>query len=185
MNLDPLRRALEPTLRRVLHFYWRFARGLTLGVRAVVIDREGRVFLVKHSYVAGWHLPGGGVEPGETVLDALTRELMEEGGISLLAPPALHGIFFNTRDSRRDHVMVYVVRVHAGRRAAPPPRDHRPRLLRATHCPPRRRAGRAGSPKCWAARPCPRAGERRNAPAFPCAPPGWQHGAGNDIRRES
>jgi 8-oxo-dGTP pyrophosphatase MutT (NUDIX family) len=113
VNLDPLRRALEPTLRRVLHFYWRFARGLTLGVRAVVIDREGRVFLVKHSYVAGWHLPGGGVEPGETVLDALTRELMEEGGISLLAPPALHGIFFNTRDSRRDHVTVYVVRAFA------------------------------------------------------------------------
>src|SRR5947207_8696536 len=110
MNLDPLRRALEPALRRLLHFYWRFARGLTIGVRAVVIDREGRVFLVKHSYVAGWHLPGGGVEPGETALEALARELMEEGGISLLAPAVLHGIFFNPRDSRRDHVAVYLVR---------------------------------------------------------------------------
>ena len=110
MNLDPLQRALEPALRRLLHFYWRFARGLTMGVRAVVIDREGRVFLVKHSYVAGWHLPGGGVEPGETALEALARELMEEGGISLLAPPVLHGIFFNPRDSRRDHVAVYLVR---------------------------------------------------------------------------
>ena len=106
-------RFAEAIVRRLLHFYWRFARGLTLGVRAVVIDREGRVFLVKHSYVAGWHLPGGGVEPGETVQDALARELMEEGGISLLAPPALHGIFFNTRDSRRDHVTVYVVRAFA------------------------------------------------------------------------
>ena len=39
---------------------------MTLGVRALVIDGEGRIFLVKHSYVSGWHLPGGGVEAGET-----------------------------------------------------------------------------------------------------------------------
>jgi 8-oxo-dGTP pyrophosphatase MutT (NUDIX family) len=110
MSLDALRRALEPAIRRVLHFYWRFARGLTMGVRAVVIDPQGRVFLVKHSYVAGWHLPGGGVETGETVRDALARELMEEGGISARGTPALHGIFFNAGVSRRDHVGVFVLR---------------------------------------------------------------------------
>ena len=58
MTLDAARRALEPALRRVMHLYWRFARAMTLGVRAVVIDGQGRVFLVKHSYVSGWHLPG-------------------------------------------------------------------------------------------------------------------------------
>ena len=110
MSLDALRRTLEPALRRVLHFYWRFARGLTMGVRGVVIDREGRVFLIRHSYVAGWHLPGGGVETGETVHEALARELLEEGGISVIGPPALHGVFFNARVSRRDHVAVFVVR---------------------------------------------------------------------------
>jgi 8-oxo-dGTP pyrophosphatase MutT (NUDIX family) len=110
MSLDTLRRALEPAIRRVLHFYWRFARGMTLGVRAIVIDPQGRVFLVKHSYVAGWHLPGGGVEPGETVPEALERELAEEGGISALEPPVLHGVFFNGRVSRRDHVVVFVLR---------------------------------------------------------------------------
>ncbi|MGB9364639.1 MAG: NUDIX domain-containing protein [Xanthobacteraceae bacterium] len=110
MALDALRRALEPAIRRVFHTYWRFARGLTMGVRAIVIDPQGRVFLVKHSYVAGWHLPGGGVEPGETVGEALDRELMEEGGITPLEPPVLHGVFFNSRVSRRDHVVVFAVR---------------------------------------------------------------------------
>src|ERR1700744_4959050 len=109
MQLQDVRPRLEPLLRGVLHFYWRFARGMTRGVRAVVLDGDNRVFLVKHSYVAGWHLPGGGVEVGETCDDALERELLEEGRIALTGATALHGVFFNRRVSRRDHVAVYVV----------------------------------------------------------------------------
>jgi ADP-ribose pyrophosphatase YjhB (NUDIX family) len=96
MDSVTLRTRLEPVLRHLFHFYWRFARGMTLGVRAVVIDRDNRVFLVKHSYVAGWHLPGGGVETGETFHDALRRELVEEGRIELVGEPVLHGLFFNS-----------------------------------------------------------------------------------------
>ena len=110
MPLHRLRRALEPLIRRLLHFYWRFSRGATLGVRAMVIDGAGRIFLIKHSYVDGWHLPGGGVETGETFLGALARELAEEGNIVMTAPPVLHGIFFNKRTSRRDHVAMFIVR---------------------------------------------------------------------------
>ena len=110
MNLQKLRTTLEPALRRVFHLYWRFARGMTLGVRAVVLDGDDRVFLVKHSYVSGWHLPGGGVETGETFRDALRRELAEEGRIELVGDPLLHGLFLNSHVSRRDHVAVYVVR---------------------------------------------------------------------------
>jgi len=110
MQLETLRTRFEPALRWVFHLYWRFARGMTLGVRAVVLDRDDRVFLVKHSYVAGWHLPGGGVEVGETFRDALRRELAEEGRIEILGEPALHGLFLNRHVSRRDHVAVYLVR---------------------------------------------------------------------------
>ena len=108
--LQHLRKRLEPQLRRAFHLYWRMARGMTLGVRGVVLDGGNKVFLVRHSYVAGWHLPGGGVEVGETFLEALRRELMEEGRIELTGEPVLHGLFFNGHVSRRDHVAVYVVR---------------------------------------------------------------------------
>ena len=108
--LPEIRRAFEPMLRRLLHAYWRFARPMTLGVRALVMDESGRVLLVKHSYVSGWHLPGGGVEAGETLRQALARELLEEGHIEVTGTPELHGVFFNSRVSRRDHVALYVVR---------------------------------------------------------------------------
>jgi 8-oxo-dGTP pyrophosphatase MutT (NUDIX family) len=118
MELDPVSSRFEPAIRRGLHLYWRFARGLTLGVRGLVIDAECRVFLVKHSYVAGWHLPGGGVEPGETLATALARELREEGNIELTAPAVLFAVYFNHRSSQRDHVALYVAR--SFRQSAPP-----------------------------------------------------------------
>jgi ADP-ribose pyrophosphatase YjhB (NUDIX family) len=122
MNLDAIRRLFEPIIRRLLHFYWRFSRGLTVGVRAVVVGSDGRIFLVKHSYVAGWHLPGGGVEPGETLATALARELREEGNIDLVEPARLFGIYFHRRASRRDHVAIYVVRSFD--QSAPPKPNH-------------------------------------------------------------
>jgi len=105
-------------MRRLMHFYWRYARGLTVGVRGLVFDAQGRVFLIKHSYVSGWHLPGGGVEPGESLGAALARELREEGNIELIGPPELYAIYWNRRISRRDHVALYVVR--SFRQSAPP-----------------------------------------------------------------
>jgi 8-oxo-dGTP pyrophosphatase MutT (NUDIX family) len=106
--LEGLRRTFS--FNRLMHFYWRFSRGLTLGVRALVLDSEGRVFLIRHTYAAGWQLPGGGVEAGETLVEALTRELQEEGNIELTGPPRLHGVFFHPIYSVRDHVTIYVVK---------------------------------------------------------------------------
>ena len=96
---------------------------MTLGVRGIVVDGSDRVFLVKHSYVAGWHLPGGGVEPGESFLDALRRELAEEGCIEVLGEPVLLGMFFNSHVSRRDPVAVYLVRNFRQNRSPEPNRE--------------------------------------------------------------
>jgi ADP-ribose pyrophosphatase YjhB (NUDIX family) len=123
LSLSATRRALEPALRRALHAYWRLARAMTLGVRALIIDEEGRIFLVKHSYVSGWHLPGGGVEAGETLGEALAREVREEGNIEITAPPRLHGLFFNNRASRRDHVALFIVRAFRQSAAPVPDRE--------------------------------------------------------------
>ena len=110
MSQSRIRIMLEPLIRRGMHLYWRFARGMTLGVRVLVLDAEGRIFLVKHSYVTGWYLPGGGVEVGETALDAMRRELAEEGNIVCDGQVVLHGLFLNRHVSRRDHVAVFIVR---------------------------------------------------------------------------
>jgi ADP-ribose pyrophosphatase YjhB (NUDIX family) len=84
---------------------------MTLGVRAMVLNEAERtVFLVRHTYVPGWYLPGGGVERGETVRQALVKELREEGNIALTDEPALFGVYFNNRSSIRDHVALYIVR---------------------------------------------------------------------------
>ena len=83
---------------------------MTLGTRAVIHDRAGgSVFLIRHTYVPGWQLPGGGVEPGETVPEALERELREECAIALVGPAELRSVHFNIQSSRRDHVLFYLV----------------------------------------------------------------------------
>ena len=111
----------ERLFGRSLHAFWRWSRGLTLGVRGLVIDDAGRVFLVKHSYVRGWYLPGGGVEAGETLRQALARELREEGNIEIVKPAELYGIYFNPTNSKRDHVALFVIELY--RQAAPPQKN--------------------------------------------------------------
>lgn len=101
---------IRRVLRRVIHVWFLLSRGMTMGVRAMVLDGEGRVFLVRHSYVPGWHFPGGGIELGQDALAALEMELREEGNLVLAGEPQLFGVYFNPVASRRDHVLLYVVR---------------------------------------------------------------------------
>ena len=80
---------------------------MTLGAQAAVIDEQERVLLVRHTYTNGWFLPGGGVKRGETVEEALHRELQEETETSITAP-ALFRVYSSVR--QRDHVFMYVAR---------------------------------------------------------------------------
>ncbi len=123
MTTPTPRQRFEPYLRKFFHLYFRFARGMTLGVRAVVLDANNRVFLVRHTYVSGWYLPGGGVEVGQSFHEAMVRELMEEGRIEVLGQPTLLGVYLNSHVSVRDHVAVYVVREFRQDHAPAPNRE--------------------------------------------------------------
>jgi ADP-ribose pyrophosphatase YjhB (NUDIX family) len=96
-------------LNLLLKPYWRLTRSQTLGVQAIVVQHGTHVLLVRHRYVRGWHLPGGGVERHETLERALRRELHEEVGLEITTKPRLHGIFSNFQRSKGDHIAVYVV----------------------------------------------------------------------------
>ncbi|MEM8635159.1 MAG: NUDIX domain-containing protein [Pseudomonadota bacterium] len=80
---------------------------MTLGVRAIVENTDGKIVLVRHTYTPGLYLPGGGVERDEPALTALERELVEEAGIELSAIAELIGIFSNHAIMRNDHVLLY------------------------------------------------------------------------------
>lgn len=85
-------------------------RGASLGVRIAVFDEEKRVFLVKHSYMAGWYLPGGGVERGEVPIDAVGRELAEEAKIRINKDDAeLLGVYLNSKAAVPDYVLLYQI----------------------------------------------------------------------------
>jgi ADP-ribose pyrophosphatase YjhB (NUDIX family) len=101
--------AFRTKLFRAARARWALTRSaMTLGVRVIVVE-DGRVLLVRHGYEAGWHLPGGGVDRGETAADAAAREIMEEAGVKVLETPRLIGLCFNEPFGGRDHVAVYVV----------------------------------------------------------------------------
>ena len=106
-NISPVRGPFVNLVKRVLHGYFALSRGMTMGVRAACFDEAGRIFLVRHSYVPGWHLPGGGIERGETALEALAKEIREEGNLATGAPPRLLHVYFNRQTSKRDHVLLY------------------------------------------------------------------------------
>lgn len=95
-------------LRLYLHLV-AIKRRITLGVRVMMIDGE-RVYLLRHTYQPGWHLPGGGVEAGESTETSAAREVLEETGYRLAGPLELFAFYHNTLTTNRDHVALYLCR---------------------------------------------------------------------------
>jgi ADP-ribose pyrophosphatase YjhB (NUDIX family) len=83
---------LRRTLFRLLVLLRAILSPVDFGALALV-EQGGKVVLVRHSYAAGWHLPGGGVKRGEAPEKAVLRELKEELGLTWSSEPEFVGIF--------------------------------------------------------------------------------------------
>jgi len=90
----------------LIRLYWKLAKPITVGVRLLMIQEE-RVFLVKHTYDGGWHMPGGGMKRDETLEEAVRREAAEETG-AVLHDLRLFGAYSGFYQGKSDHVVVFV-----------------------------------------------------------------------------
>jgi ADP-ribose pyrophosphatase YjhB (NUDIX family) len=77
----------------------------TVGVRILLV-KDDNILLVKHTYQDKWYIPGGMVERGESVEDAVRREAQEELG-ARLDHIELFGVYSNLERGKNDHVIVF------------------------------------------------------------------------------
>jgi ADP-ribose pyrophosphatase YjhB (NUDIX family) len=101
---------LHRLIGRAARLYWRVRRPRTLGVRAIVLDPQDRIALVRHSYIDKWYLPGGGVKKGESFADALRRELREEVALTDVRVERVLGVYHSLKEGKDDHIVIFVVR---------------------------------------------------------------------------
>jgi ADP-ribose pyrophosphatase YjhB (NUDIX family) len=91
-----------------------------VGVGAVVFDREGRVLLVERGKPPGvglWSLPGGRLEPRETLVQAVAREVREETGL-VVEVGTLACVIERMADDYHFVILDYFARVVGGSLAA-------------------------------------------------------------------
>lgn len=97
--------------RIVKNFVYSLLAVKTVGARALII-RDNQVLLVKHTYQPMWYTIGGGVESGESPLQAIIREVREEVGAILNSPPKLFSIYYSRTEKRDDYVVFYIINAY-------------------------------------------------------------------------
>jgi len=107
---DSILLILHKIFTRIHRYILHLLGASTVGVRAIVINTNQEVLIVKHTYRPGWFLPGGGVKNGETAYDAIKRELYEETGIILLEEPILYDIYFHVFMGVNDYPITFIVK---------------------------------------------------------------------------
>lgn len=97
----------------IVRLFWFIFRPHTYGAK-VVIERDGKVLLVKHSYGSFvWCFPGGGTKRGETYEETAVRETKEEVGLTLTNIEFV-GSFVSRNDYKHDHVHVFLAHAPMG-----------------------------------------------------------------------
>ncbi len=91
-----------------------------VGLLAVARTDDGRYLLVRRGDTGEWALPGGTLEWGETLRDALVREIAEETGARVLAPGVLLGVWSSPARDLRFHAVTVVVAARVEPPTRPP-----------------------------------------------------------------
>lgn len=94
---------------------WRYSTGMNLqiGVKLLIRNSEGKLLFIKRTKLLSgetepsWDIPGGRIEPEESLHDALVRELSEELGITISGEPHL----INAQDIFVEPKNLHVVRL--------------------------------------------------------------------------
>ncbi|MBN1875828.1 MAG: NUDIX domain-containing protein [Anaerolineae bacterium] len=104
--MDSLMRFFPVLLHNLDRLRCYLMRPLTVGVRLILV-RDAKFLLVKHTYQPYWYLPGGGVKKDETLEQSARREAQEEVG-GRLSTLRLLGVYSNFYEYKSDHVVVFV-----------------------------------------------------------------------------
>lgn len=81
-------------------------RPIRMGARVVMV-KDDKVWLVRHTYLSGWYLPGGGLKKLESLDQAARREAREETGAEL-GDTSLLGVFTSYAQWKTDHTSVFL-----------------------------------------------------------------------------
>lgn len=91
---------------QVFRLVLQLLKPMTHGVRIMLV-KNGQVLFVRHIYEDEWYLPGGLVERGETLEEAVRREAREEVGAEI-ADLKLFGVYTNFTQGWYDHISVFI-----------------------------------------------------------------------------
>jgi 8-oxo-dGTP diphosphatase len=110
MPLAPLSRLPKGVLDLVKEVARHVLRRPVVGIAAAARTKDGRWVLIRRADTGTWALPGGTLEWGETLREALSREMEEEAGIPGVVPGRVVGVYSRPDRDPRFHGVTIVVR---------------------------------------------------------------------------